>query len=322
MNGSEGVAEQEVEGTKPVAAVGGSDQARLLFHQLGRLYRKAGDPSLRDIARSEACKGKITHTTVSAVLRGPKLPKWDKLVLVVTALGGDIAFFKDLWVAARDAEDVEDVPSADAIDHDEVADVNTIDSLLSYPRDFSPVPKLDQSQIMDWHDRRAQEVTQVLALAHAFRVLAATKILQGLPVPQKDDVRNALITAVDAVTPDELHWRLTFGWRTSIFNCQSRHKVLPGPKVTLSLDGDHGGYFMHTECAVIDPSGHPAIARTQKKNNFTSEAVFPDHFQVVTSPLVPGIYRVLWLNTGVVDSVEDIDDLTPEVMSTDQFSIE
>jgi replicative DNA helicase len=74
-----------------------------LSSELARLHRNAGEPSLRDIER---LTGKaISHTTVSKILRGGRLPRWGPLELIVEALGGDTASFKALWIEAREEKD-------------------------------------------------------------------------------------------------------------------------------------------------------------------------------------------------------------------------
>lgn len=72
--------------------------------RLKRLHRLSGEPSTRELARRTG--GAITHTTVHAVLRCVRLPRWGPLELVVEALGGEQNEFRQLWVAIRDAMDV------------------------------------------------------------------------------------------------------------------------------------------------------------------------------------------------------------------------
>ncbi|QKW36295.1 hypothetical protein HUT06_21535 [Actinomadura sp. NAK00032] len=75
-----------------------------LFEELRRLHRLAGEPSVREIAATIG-EGVLSHATVHAALRGPRVPRWPVLDLVVEALEGDGPKFKALWVAARYAED-------------------------------------------------------------------------------------------------------------------------------------------------------------------------------------------------------------------------
>jgi hypothetical protein len=75
-----------------------------LFGELRRLHRRAGEPSVRALAMRIG-EGVLSHATVHTALRGPRIPRWPVLELVVEALGGDTQRFKDLWIAARDAED-------------------------------------------------------------------------------------------------------------------------------------------------------------------------------------------------------------------------
>ena len=69
---------------------------RDLVDALHRLHDEAGQPSLRAISRRAGC----SHTTVSHLFSHPRLPAWSLLEMVVTAIGGDPADFRDLWLAA------------------------------------------------------------------------------------------------------------------------------------------------------------------------------------------------------------------------------
>jgi len=75
-----------------------------LFNYLRRLHRLAGEPSTREIARNMGT-GMISHATVHTTLRGPRVPRWPVLELVVEQLGGDVKQAKELWLSARDSED-------------------------------------------------------------------------------------------------------------------------------------------------------------------------------------------------------------------------
>src|SRR4051794_34104787 len=70
---------------KPVMAV-----ARL-FAEVDRLYLDAGQPSVRKIALA-AGRGVISYSTVHAVLRGPRVPRWRNFEIVVA-----------LWVSGNSA---------------------------------------------------------------------------------------------------------------------------------------------------------------------------------------------------------------------------
>ncbi|WP_147315725.1 ATP-binding protein [Asanoa ferruginea] len=75
-----------------------------LFEEVRALYRSAGEPSTRAIARGLGT-GVLSHTTVHAVLSGNRVPRWDPLKQVVGYLGGDVERFHRLWLEARRAED-------------------------------------------------------------------------------------------------------------------------------------------------------------------------------------------------------------------------
>jgi hypothetical protein len=86
-----------------------SGPIRDLFDELRRLHRHAGEPSVRELAATIG-EGVLSHATVHTALRGPRIPRWPVLELVVEALEGDGSKFKALWVAARDAEDEQRPP--------------------------------------------------------------------------------------------------------------------------------------------------------------------------------------------------------------------
>jgi predicted ATPase len=78
-----------------------STELDVLRQHLQRLHRTAGEPSTREIAKRT--HGGISHTTVAAVLRCAKNPRWGQVELVVEALGGDTEVFRPWWIAAQDA---------------------------------------------------------------------------------------------------------------------------------------------------------------------------------------------------------------------------
>ncbi|GIF67990.1 hypothetical protein Ais01nite_60250 [Asanoa ishikariensis] len=80
-----------------------SGPVRELFDQLHELHLQAGEPGLRQIARGTGVHGP-SYTTVHNVFKGPQVPKWPTLRLIVLQLGGDVGRFHTLWTAARSAE--------------------------------------------------------------------------------------------------------------------------------------------------------------------------------------------------------------------------
>jgi hypothetical protein len=74
-----------------------SDQE--LHEELLRLYNAAGRPATRSLARRTA--GGISHTSVADYLRG-ELRRLDTLESIVTALGGDVTWFRSKWVEGLD----------------------------------------------------------------------------------------------------------------------------------------------------------------------------------------------------------------------------
>jgi len=75
-----------------------------LLATLRELHLLTGEPTTRAIAKRTA----LSPDTVHRVLTGPALPRWGPLELVVEALNGDVETFRQLWVTARRAMDLED----------------------------------------------------------------------------------------------------------------------------------------------------------------------------------------------------------------------
>jgi tetratricopeptide (TPR) repeat protein len=84
-----------------------------LFDRLHGLHLAAGEPSMRQIAASIG-RGVVSSSTVHNMFRGPRVPKWGFLELVVEDLQGDVAEFRRLWQAARLAEEEADSPGMTA----------------------------------------------------------------------------------------------------------------------------------------------------------------------------------------------------------------
>ncbi|HZM83261.1 MAG TPA: trehalose-6-phosphate synthase [Candidatus Limnocylindrales bacterium] len=74
-----------------------------LFDALHDLHLHAGEPGVRDIATGIG-RGVMSYTTVHNVFRGPRVPKWSYVELIVEQLAGDVETFRLLWQAARRAE--------------------------------------------------------------------------------------------------------------------------------------------------------------------------------------------------------------------------
>lgn len=69
-----------------------------LVKALGELRRKAGEPSLRAI--SNATGGLLSHSSVSDMLAGRRLPRWQSVAAVVNTLVGNRDQFYRLWEIA------------------------------------------------------------------------------------------------------------------------------------------------------------------------------------------------------------------------------
>jgi hypothetical protein len=81
----------------------------VLFDRLHEIHLVAGLPSVREIAVGIG-RGVISSSTIHNMFRGPRVPRWSFLELVVEELHGDIAEFRQLWQAARIAENMIKVP--------------------------------------------------------------------------------------------------------------------------------------------------------------------------------------------------------------------
>jgi hypothetical protein len=73
---------------------------RELVDALHGLHHRVGWPSLRSLATGAGC----SHTTVSSVFSSPRMPSWGVLELIIEAMGGDVAEFHRLWLAASGPE--------------------------------------------------------------------------------------------------------------------------------------------------------------------------------------------------------------------------
>jgi len=85
------------------------DHLRRTRDRLHVIHLAAGQPSMREIANTIG-RGVVSSSTVHNMFRGPRVPKWGFLELVVEELDGDIAEFRKLWQAARLAEEAADNP--------------------------------------------------------------------------------------------------------------------------------------------------------------------------------------------------------------------
>ncbi|NNJ60291.1 MAG: WD40 repeat domain-containing protein [Dactylosporangium sp.] len=75
-----------------------------LFDRLHELHLHAGQPAVREVATGIG-RGVISHTTVHSAFRGPKVPRWAHLELIVEYLDGSPTEFRHLWKAARRSEE-------------------------------------------------------------------------------------------------------------------------------------------------------------------------------------------------------------------------
>lgn len=103
---------------------------RAFFDRLHRQHLLAGEPSTRKLGR----KTLYSHTTIHKALRGPRVPSWGLVELLVEALDGDRDQFHDLWVAARDEEDRLDAASSLDLPMDGTTSTATL-TRPTHPRD-------------------------------------------------------------------------------------------------------------------------------------------------------------------------------------------
>jgi hypothetical protein len=68
---------------------------------LRHLHRRNGEPSTRTIGKSIG----YSHATVAYTLNGTRPVTWVVVEAIVVHLGGDVEYFRDLWIARRDRED-------------------------------------------------------------------------------------------------------------------------------------------------------------------------------------------------------------------------
>jgi hypothetical protein len=111
----------------------------------------------------------ISHNTVHQVLRGRKLPKLAHLQIVVAGLGGDQMRFKELWLAAKRAEQPLSADPPTESDANEIAA-----EIIESARDRA-------AEIIDSALRSAARAVEAAAAAqdHARRALAQLELLGG-----------------------------------------------------------------------------------------------------------------------------------------------
>jgi tetratricopeptide (TPR) repeat protein len=86
------------------------------FDFLHQLHMEASLPSVREIEtkiRVLRGHGQISRSTIHNIFRGPHVPRWHFLELVVEALQGDVAQVRTLWQAAQRYENATGVVSAE-----------------------------------------------------------------------------------------------------------------------------------------------------------------------------------------------------------------
>src|ERR1700733_2253479 len=82
-----------------------------LFEHLDDLHSQAGRPAMREIAR-RAGRGNISPSTVHNIFSSSRVPRWDFIERIVTALGGASVQeeFSALWQAAWRAQNQVETP--------------------------------------------------------------------------------------------------------------------------------------------------------------------------------------------------------------------
>jgi tetratricopeptide (TPR) repeat protein len=133
-----------------------------LFARLDDLHSRAGRPSMREIAL-RAGRGNVSSSTVHNVFRGSRVPSWNHLEKIVTALGGasDLDEFHGLWDTAWRAAD-----EAKALRGDLAGPVSTAPSTgrAGYQPEspLRPVhPVVPRSRASDWADSTPRRVQRI-----------------------------------------------------------------------------------------------------------------------------------------------------------------
>ncbi len=88
-----------------------------LFDRLHQIHMEAGLPSVREIEtkiRARRGRSLISSSTIHNIFRGPRVPRWNFLELVVEALHGDTAQVRVLWQAAQRDENAAGTPGNSA----------------------------------------------------------------------------------------------------------------------------------------------------------------------------------------------------------------
>jgi archaellum component FlaC len=101
-----------------------------LRSKLAWLRREAGDPSLREIERRlRLLDLPLSYGTVRNVLRCLRCPTWDQVEWLVTALGGDEEYFRQLWLAAAQEDNpLAPVPD-DVVDDVDEAHISRLETI-------------------------------------------------------------------------------------------------------------------------------------------------------------------------------------------------
>ncbi|MEV4314961.1 response regulator transcription factor [Actinocrispum sp. NPDC049592] len=127
------------------------------FHALYDLHLRAGEPSIRDIAKST---NQLSHDTVHRTLTGPAVPKWANVEKVVQALGGSPETIQPLWLAARVSDDGQPAPDLHVKEP-----TNAADAVVPDVSDASPAPGRIRVMIVDDHPLFRYGLAAVLAHA-------------------------------------------------------------------------------------------------------------------------------------------------------------
>src|SRR2546421_10390435 len=147
-----------------------SEAARDLFDSLRELYLRAGEPSMRNLAR-QCGSGVISYNTVHQVLTGSKLPKLGHVEVVVAQLGGDEERFRELWIAARRAED--ELP--DGSPDEELPDESPVTSHDDNGARRLAAARLEAEKILAEARAQAAEIVEQ-ARMQAVRLIAAPQV--------------------------------------------------------------------------------------------------------------------------------------------------
>ncbi|WIV55654.1 alpha,alpha-trehalose-phosphate synthase (UDP-forming) [Amycolatopsis nalaikhensis] len=236
-----------------------------LFDRLHDLHLDAGEPGVRQIATGIG-RGVLSYTTVHNVFRGPKVPKWGHLELIVDQLGGNPEAFHVLWRAARLAEL--------AIPGNQVAAASGPASVLS--------------------DDRPQEAVAAAPAAEVpgGRRFGFVLVTNRIPVHAHttgNGVRSTCSAGLDQVFRDLVLQRqgVWVGWSRRDEEANGFEQTGGPPLMTVALTGREVEWHQEGQCSsTLWPLYHDAIERPEFRR------AWRDAYRVVNERYADAVDRV------------------------------